>query len=305
MSAGFVDLDVKFVDANSPVLGVAVDSVIGLVYNSHGAKVDEVIPDPVLDEGTLYYVKADYDVRDLVKFGGEPWIKVVWQAVKMGVALPDFEKRYWTVPAGREYVNKTYIRWEVPTGLTKPIIYYEVYRVREPYTDTLVGKTSSQFFIDDTEFDNEFEARSWRYYAKAVYSDNTIALQPDGSDYTVWGQNIPAAQQLRTSASFCSIEGRVIDVLGLPGRYMSGRGYDTYMTFRHLEKDRFQMDGNSFILPEMIYATLAFDGSFRVPLIRNQVVEIGIPACEFRARFVVPDQDEIGFGELDLTVIRD
>ena len=307
---GFVDLDIKFTDANVPVSGVAVDRIVGQVYNSFGTLVaEDIVPDPILDDGTLYYLKSQFDVRDASKYGGRPFLEVVWQAVKAGVALPDIRKRYWFNPSAPSFADKTFIHWDVPTdGLDSPIAFYNVYRSRtltaEETEEVFIGKSVSTFFLDDEEWESEFEARAWTYYAKAVYRDRVLPLNDDGSDYLEHDVTLPATI-FRTGTSYCILEGRVVDILGRSARYTSERGYDTYVTFRHHEKDRFQFDGNTLILPEMIYSTLMDDGSFSVPLIVGEVVEMEVPASSFRARFLVPNQERVGLGDLDLTIIRD
>jgi hypothetical protein len=302
---GFVDLDVQYTDINSQ-LGVAVDWVLGKVYNSSGILIGEVVPDPVLDQGHVKYLKADYAVGDLSKFAGEPFLEVVWQAAKAGIAIPDLRKRYWFDPAGRRETGKTYVQWEPPTDPDKPVLFYNVYRCREGDDDVFVGKALSSFFIDYDEFASEFEARSWKYYAKAVYHEEG-QLQTDGSDYKERDSQITPTHIVRTSVSFCMIEGTILDIMGRSGRLKTDRGYDTIIAFRQNARDRFQIDQEKsiFFLPEDVYGQLNDDGSFGVPLVQDVVAEIVIIACRFRARFVVPNQDRVGIGDLDLTILRD
>lgn len=303
---GFVDLDVQYNDINSQ-LGVAVDWVLGKVYNSLGVLVEDgIVPDPVLDQGHLKYVKTAYNVSDLSRFNGEPFLEVVWQAAKAGIAIPDLRKRYWFDPAGRRETGKTYVLWNQPADPVKPLIYYNVYRCREGDDDVFVGKSLSSSFIDYSEFASEFEARSWKYYAKAVYHEEG-QLQADGSDYREFDGQLTPVYTVRTPVSFCMIEGSILDIMGKSGRLTTDRGYDTYITFRHNARDRFQIDQENdiFYLPEDVYGQLSNDGSFGVHLVQDLVVEMTIIACRFKARFVVPNQDRVGFGELDLTIIRD
>jgi hypothetical protein len=301
---GFVDLDVQYTDINSQ-LGVAVDWVLGKVYNSKGEEVDEVVPDPVFDQGHVKYAKVDYDIQDLSKFAGEPYAEVVWQAAKAGIAIPDLRKRYWFDPAGRHETGKTYVRWDPPTDPNKPVLFYNVYRCRDGDTDVFVGKSLTNFLINDEEFVSEFDARSWKYYAKAVYHEEG-QLQVDGSDYMERDAQLTPTDTVRTSLSFCMIEGRILDIMGGSGRLTTDRGYDTIVAFRQNKRDRFQIDqeNDAFYLPEDVYVQLNDDGSFAAPLVQDIVAEIHIIACRFRARFVVPNLDRVGFGELDLTILR-
>lgn len=302
---GFVDLDVQYTDVNYQ-LGVAVDWVLGKVYNSSGVLIEEITPDSAFDQGHVKYVKADYDVRDLSKFAGEPFLEVVWQAAKAGIAIPDLRKRYWFDPAGRRETGKTYVQWDPPTDPTKPVLFYNVYRSREGDDDVFVGKSLSSFFIDYWEFATEFEARSWKYYVKAVYHEEG-QLQDDGSDYKELDTQLTPTHIVRTSISFCMIEGTILDIMGRSGRFTTTRGHDTLITFRQNARDRFQIDQDNgiFFLPEDVYGQLNDDGSFAVPLVQDVVAEMTIIACRFRARFVVPDQVRVGFGDLELTILRD
>lgn len=303
---GFVDLTVQYTDINNQ-LGVAVDWVLGKVYNSKGVLIEEgLVPDPVIVSGHIVYIKANYDIQDLSKFAGEPFCEVVWQAAKAGIAIPDLRKRYWFDPAGRRETGKTYVQWTPPVDPVKPLIFYNIYRSRDGDDDVFVGKSLSNFFIDYGEFASEFEARSWKYYVNAVYHEEG-QLQADGSDYKELDSHLTPTHIVRTSVSFCMIEGTILDIMGRSGRLKTDRGYDTLIVFRQNARDRFQIDQESdtFFLPEDVYGQLNNDGSFGVPLVQDVVAEIVIIACRFRARFVVPDQDRVGFGDLDLTILRD
>jgi hypothetical protein len=301
---GFVDLDVRYVSSSLGV-GLAVDSIEGEVYSADGALIDKIVPDPIVDSFGIKYVKSDYDVRDLSKYGGPPFVTVVWIAKRAGVLLPDFTKQYWIEPAGREYTNQTVLMWKPPDLTDGPVIFYEVYRRRGEEDPIFAGRSIYPLFIDETVFTNEFEARSYKYYLNpAVHVEGE--LQADGSDYVVRNSQIVPDQIFRTGLPVCVIEGSLRDLYGRSARQTTSRGADTYVVFRQNWRDRFQLRGDVFFAPEDVYAFVhETDGKFAAPLVQGVVTEIEILSWNYRGRFVVPALPRIGLGSLDVTLLRE
>ncbi len=127
MTAGLIDLDVRYKDPTTQS-GVALDAIHGLVKNAAGTIIEEVIPDPYSDADGAYYSVKDYDVRDASKFAGL-FLTVDWVAIKGGIELPTFSKRYDYMPVADAPIDKTVIYWDPPQS-EKGIVFYEVYRQR-------------------------------------------------------------------------------------------------------------------------------------------------------------------------------
>jgi len=298
MAAGLVNLVVRYSDVLTG-RGVPVDSLRGRLFNAMGAAKGEIVPTAKSDVDGVYYEYEDLDVHDPAVYPGT-YLMVEWLAERYGVTLPTFPKKYDFVPAYAFPANKTVVIWK-NTGCS-PFLFYEVWRRRSFEPDVFVGRSFGPSIVDSTVFVNEFEARSWKYVVKtAVHADG--ALQPDGTDinYQEYG-GTPTV--LRTDLAVCSVEGRIVDLMGRP--YFSNQAYDkSIVGFRQYEKDRHQVVGNVYILPEEVVVQTTELGQFSVILIQDVLAEIWVPSSRFRARFAVPKKDVAGLGDLNFQILHE
>lgn len=301
---GFIDLEVRYY-SSSLGTGVSVDQIRGEVYNARGAKVDTVVPESASDSDGIYYIKSNYDVRDLSKFEGGTFIRVVWIAQRSGIQLPDFTKKYWIKPAGREFKDKTIVLWKPPHLTDGPVFFYDVYRKRGEEDPVFAGRSFYPIFVDEHEFETEFEARSFKYYANpAVHVEGE--LQTSGSDYVIRNSQINPEKTFRTGLPVCVVQGSLRDLYGRSVGRRTDRGNETSVVFRQNWRDRFQLSGDVFFAPEDVYAYVSeIDGKFAAPLVQGVVTEINILSWNYRGRFVVPEVSVIGLGSLDITLLRE
>lgn len=300
MPAGFLDLDVRYRDAQSGD-GVAVESLVGYVRNSLGEAVDLVLPVAETDAGGVIYYARDYDVRDATKFPGL-FLTVEWVAVRYGVALPTFSKQYDYAPVAKRAMLATVLEWapcEDPRTL-----FYEVYRKLNSTDPVLIGRSFGPFFLDTTAYTNEFEARAWIYHITPVFL-TPGEIQPDGSDYMASGTNINPERAWRTSDPVCEISGRLSDLIGGPGVDIYQEKQFPEVVFSIHPRATQQLVGSKYILPEDVYARVGADGSFTIVLLQDTIVEFRVNTTYFRARFVVPKTWRAELGDLDIEILRD
>ena len=302
MAAGFVDLDVRYLDVTSGK-GVAIDALHGTVKNAFGTVIEEITPDPYADIDGSYYSVKDFDVRDSTKFSGL-FLTVDWLAVKGGIVLPTFSKQYDFVPVSEAPANKTIIYWD-PPDTEHEIAYYEIRRERSVnnVTETaFVGRSFGPSFVDTTVFANEFEARSWAYRAYAFYN-SPGALQDDGSDYIASQIPITPRVTSRTGLAVCVIEGHIRDVTGAPYVWKTDRT-ESWVSFFMDWNDRHSFIGAEglYVTPAAVQIPLASDGGFSAALIQDVVATLIIEWSGLKARFVVPREDHVYINELNLDI---
>lgn len=302
MAAGFVDLDVRYVD---PVTGkgVALDSIRGRVSNADGVFVEEIVPDAYVDADGAYYATKDYDVRDATKFSGL-FLTVEWVAIKGGLLLPTFPKKYDYVPVSDNPADKTVVYW-LPPDTDHEIAYYEIYRhrcINAVQEEELAGRSFGPSFIDDKVFANEFEARSWAYKILAYYNQPGT-LQDDGSDYVALGVNIVPEIVDRTCCNLCLVEGRIRDVTGAPYRWKTART-ESWVSFFMDWNDRHSFIGDRglYVTPAAVQIPLASDGGFSAALVQDVVVTLLVEWSGLKARFVVPRRGHAFINELNLDI---
>jgi len=304
MTAGFVDLDVRYVD---PITGqgVALDSIKGLVKNALGATIEEIVPDPYLDVDGAYYSKKDYDIRNAENFSGL-FLTVDWIVVKGGVLLPTFPKRYDYAPVADAPANKTIVYWD-PPETEREIGFYEIYRERQVnnVTETeFLGRSFGPSFVDNTVYADEFQARSWAYRAYAFYR-TPGTLQDDGSDYINSEIPITPRQTSRTGLGICLVEGRISDVTGAPYRWQTNRT-ESWVSFFMDWNDRHSYIGDKglYITPAAAQIPLASDGGFSAALVHDVVTTLIIEWSGLRGRFVVPRTSHAYINELDMVISK-
>lgn len=302
---GFVDLQVQYKDA---VTGdpVAVGNISGVVRNALGTEIESIIPiafdDPT--EGLLYQT-LDYDLRDSSKFPGT-FITVEWQADRLGVFLPTFDKIYRFRPVAEEAFNQTAMYW---LAFDDPnTLFYEIERHRTTdagIEEEIIGQTFAVSFIDTTVYTNEFEARTWQYRMYPALRTNT--LNDDGTDYIISGSPQTAYAVFRTAKSFCNLSGHAVNLIGQPADtdVSETKLEQDSISFRVYYKDRHQVVGDAIILPETIYVKLSAAGRFEINLIQGTVVELHIPYSNYRGRFAVPNQAQATLEDLTIEIIRD
>lgn len=301
MPAGFVDLDVRYKDAVT-LQGVAVESIVGSVYNALGALVAAVLPLAEVDaDGVIYYTR-DYDVRDATKFAGL-FLTVEWSAVYRGVALPLYTKRYDYAPVARCAAQSTVIEW---LPCTDPnVLFYEISRRRADFPNSIyVGRSFGPAFVDKTVFANEFEARSWQYWIQQ-YARTPGFIQLDGSDYTLSGGPFRPTRIWRSSSPMCLITGNVADITGGSGiRNHEDRKHPEVIFTPHPRHTQ-QLVGGTYIMPEDIVANVALDGFFSVALMQDTIVEFRVSSTYFRGELIVPRRDEATLADVEVRIIRD
>lgn len=301
MPAGLIDLSVKYLDAVSGE-GVAVETIHGVVKNSLGTVIGEVVPvaETALD-GVTYYVR-DYDVRDGSKFFGL-FLTVDWIAVHYGVVLPTFSKRYDYRPVTVEAATASVMQWEPSTDPL--VMFYEINRTRAgEIAPTFVGRSFGPFYVDRTVFANEFEARSWNYTA-TPFARTPGTLQADGSDYRALGTQSSPKRIWRTSSSVCAISGKITDITGGSGiAFYADRKLPEVIFTVHPRATQ-QLVGDRYLMPEDVSARVALDGSFTVVLLQDTIVEFRVSCTYFRGRFVVPRKESATIGDVGIEIIRD
>lgn len=301
MAAGFVDLDVRYTDSIS-FRGVAVDNLRGEVKTAAGFSAGTVIPDGFQDANGAFYGVLDYDVRDASQFFGT-FIKVYWSCTYHGIALPIIEKRYDFLPVAPEPVNKTLIYW-LPLNDPLYTYYYDVYRYRDS-TEEFVGRTFATSFSDTKAFASEFEARSWKYKIYTNKSNPGYAPDPDEGDFIRDGSALAPYYVGRAGVSLCEISGKVTDLSGRPEQMVSEYLEQAPIEFTVNWRDRFEILGDTIILPEGVYVSTGQGGAFSVGLLQDAVVEMRIPMINFTARFIVPRQDKAKLSELNIELLRE
>lgn len=302
MAAGFVDLDVRYVDPNTGQ-GVALDSLVGTVKNAIGTVIETVTPLPYSDVDGAYYSVKDYNVLDSTKFFGL-FLTVDWVAVKGGVALPTFPKRYDYQPVADAPATKTIVYWDPP--ITDRVIgFYEVYRARQVNNveeKEFVGRSFGPSIIDDYAYANEYEARSWAYKAYAFWQ-TPGTLQDDGSDFLDSEIPITPRTTSRTGLGICLVEGRITDVTGAPYRWQTDRT-ESWVSFFMDWNDRHSFIGErgQYVTPAAVQIPLASDGSFSAALIHDVVATLIIEWSGLKARFVVPRESHAYINDLNMTI---
>jgi len=300
MPAGYVDLEVRYLDPDTGE-GVAMDFVSGTVRNALGeVQTENLVPFPIVDDDGVLYRAPNFDVSKPAIYPGT-WLTVEWKANRFGIGIPTFQKRYEFAPSAKYANNATVVYW--PACATPGILFYEVTRIRSDADDPVfVGRTFGNSIVDRVVFGSEFEARSWRYQAAAAVRVEG-ALRPDGSDYIV--QDVGSAPKwYRTDKPICSIEGRLADLMGAP--FYSNVAYTkTQVIFRQYEKDRHQVMGDLYVVPEAIHLNTNELGTFGAVLLQDVLAEIWIPMTRFRARFVVPRKDAATLADLNLQVLHE
>lgn len=302
MTAGFIDLDVRYLDVSSGQ-GVALDSIRGIVKNAVGTTIEEIIPDPYSDVDGAYYAAKDYSVLDATKFSGL-FLTVDWIAIKGGLTLPTFPKRYDYQPVADNPANKTAVYWD-PPDTPYAIAYYEIYRERCVNSVTekvLAGRSFGPSFVDHKVFADEFEARSWNYRAYAFYH-KPGEVQDDGSDYVPLEATIVPRMVSRTGQNLCLIEGSIKDVTGAPYVWKTDRT-ESWVSFFMDWRDRHSFIGERglYITPAAIQIPLASDGGFSAALVQDVVATLIIEWSGLKARFVVPRQDHAFINELNMEI---
>lgn len=302
MTAGFVDLDVRYVDPSTQK-GVALDSIRGLVKNALGHEIEEVVPEAYSDTDGTYYSMKDYDIRNASNFAGL-FLTVDWIAIKGGIILPTFSKQYDYRPVADDPANKTVVYWEPPDTECE-IAFYEIYRERtidNVLEKVFAGRSFGPSFVDCSCFENEFEARSWTYRAYPFYHSEGVQ-QPDGSDYYDSGISITPTLISRTGLGICLIEGRIRDVTGAPYRWKTERT-ESWVSFFMDWNDRHSYVGERgvYITPAAVQIPLASDGGFSAALVQDVVATLIIEWSGLKARFVVPRRDHAFINELNLEI---
>jgi hypothetical protein len=300
--AGIVDLDVRYRDPESGS-GIAVDSIRGIIKNAMGEVIEEITPEAYADTEGVYYGVMDYDARDASKFAGL-FLTVDWIAIKGGLQLPTFPKRYNYVPVADNPADKTVIYW-LPPETEHEIAYYDINRCRkvdDVVEEVLVGRSFGPNFIDTTVFENEFEARSWAYTMQAYYHKSGV-VQEDGSDYVPLGVTIQPTMVSRTGLSLCLIEGRIRDVTGAPYRWSTERT-ESWVSFFMDWSDRHSYIGERglYVTPAAVQIPLASDGGFSAALVQDVVATLLIEWSGLKARFVVPRKDHAFINELNMDI---
>jgi hypothetical protein len=301
MTAGFVDLDVRYTD---PVmhLGVAVESLSGIVRNALGQIVEVVHPEPEVDANGVTYWVRDYDIRDATKFAGLT-LTVEWEAVLRGIALPTFPKLYAYAPVARKPALATVLQW--PPCADPNVLFYEITRRRSDVeTSIFVGRSFGPSYIDETVFASEFEARSWRYWVQQ-YARTPGFLQLDGSDYAASGGPFEPTRTWRATTPVCSISGRLVDIMGGPsvGLYVDRKHPEVIFTVH--PKQTQQLMGDMYIMPEDIVANVGLDGYFNIVLLQDVIVEFRVTSTYFRGKFIVPRRTSAELSDLDIEIVRD
>lgn len=304
MSAGFVDLDVRYVD---PITGkgVALDDIRGIVKNSVGTIIEEIVPDAYADADGAYYSTKDYNILDATKFFGL-FLTVDWAATKGGILLPTFPKQYDYEPVTDNPADKTVVYWD-PPDTEHQIAYYEIYRERtenQVVEKELIGRSFGPNFVDTTPYANEFEARSWAYKIYAFYHQ-TGRLQDDGSDYVALGVTIDPRLTSRTGLNLCLIEGRIRDVTGAPYVWKTDRT-TSWVSFFMDWSDRHSYIGDRglYVTPAAVQIPLASDGGFSAALIQDVVATLIIEWSGLKARFVVPRKSHAFINELNMEIVK-
>lgn len=301
MTAGFVDLDVRYTDSIS-LRGVAVDNLTGLVKNSAGESAGTVVPEGFIDANGAFYGVLDYDVQDASKFSGT-YLTVYWSCTYHGIALPIVEKRYDFLPVAPAPVDKTVLYW-LPLNDPNYTYFYDVYRYRDS-TEEFVGRTFAASYSDTKVFASEFEARSWKYKIYVYKSNPGYAPDPVEGDFIKEGSALEPYYVGRTGVSLCEISGKVTDLAGRPEQMRSEYLEQAPIEFTINWRDRFEILGDTIILPEGVYVTTGQGGAFAVGLLQDAVVEMRIPMINFTARFIVPRQEKATLSELNLELLRE
>lgn len=298
MAAGLVNLVVRYTDVLTG-RGVPVDSLRGRLFNAVGAAKGEIVPEAKSDVDGVYYEYEDLDVHDPAVYPGT-YLMVEWLADRYGVTLPTFPKKYDFVPAWPFPANKSVVIWKNTTYI--PFLFYEVWRTRTGVPDVFVGRSFGPCIVDSTVFVNEFEARAWTYVIKTAHHRGG-ALQPDGTDIE-YDAGCATPTVLRTDLAVCIVSGRIVDLMGRP--YFSNQEYDKSLVgFRQYEKDRHQVIGNLYVMPEEVMVRTTDQGQFSVVLLQDVLAEIWIPSTRFRARFAVPKKDVAGLGDLNFQILHE
>ena len=301
MTAGLINLDVRYRDVETEE-GIAVEKITGIVRNSVGTVIEEVTPDAMLDTEGVFYRVPDYDTRDASKFFGL-FITVEWRAQRYNVWLPTFEKKYFIDPVAEAPANRTVIYW-LPYD-DPNLLFYNIYRYREDVEgDVFVGRSYSPSFVDEYPFENEFEARSWKYRINPVLHVQGL-LQPDGTDYVEQDEGITPTVTYRTNGGTCLLTGSIVDVSGNPVNFNTDTVERSSVVFRINWRDRFQILQSAIISTEDVYALPSYDGRFSVNLIWDAVVEMWIPPLNFRVRFLVPRLNRVDFSSLEFEYVRE
>jgi hypothetical protein len=298
MAAGFIDLDVRYVDVNT-LIGVAVDGLSGAVKNALGVQQRVVVPDPMQDADGVFYRYPALDIQDPAAYPGT-WLSVMWQASRYGVLLPSFDKSYLFAPVAPGPADKTVIYW-TPSKV-KGLLFYQIRRTRGT-ENVLVGRSFRPSFVDEHVFPNEFDARSWQYCIDIAVHRGGL-LQPDGSDYVIEVGSVYQTTY-RTNQPMCMIHGKIIDLLGRPYATGSDDYNQTIVAFQQYSKDRHQLLGDTYVLPEAIHVQTTAYGDFTAALVQDVLAEIWIPFSRFRARFIVPRKSQAGISELSLQMLRE
>lgn len=298
MAAGFIDLDVRYIDVNT-LVGVAVDGLSGKVKNALGVQQREVVPDPMQDDDGVFYRYPDLDIRDPAAYPGT-MLTVAWVASRYGVLLPTFDKAYMFAPVAPGPADKTVIYWT--PSKAQGVLFYQIRRTRG-LEEVFVGRSFGPAFVDEFPFPNEFEARSWQYCIDVATHRGGI-LQPDGSDYVIEAGSV-AQTIYRTNQPVCVVRGKIIDLVGRPYATGSDDYNQTLVVFQQYSKDRHQILGDTYVLPEAIHIQTTAYGDFTVALVQDVLTEIWVPFSRFRARFIVPRKSQAGISELNLQPLRE
>ena len=304
MTAGYVDLDVRYLDALTN-RGVALDSIRGRVRNAVGTLIEEIVPLPYIDDDGALYSMKEYSVLDTTKFSGL-FLTVDWIAIKGGIVLPTFSKQYDYQPVTDNPADKTIVYW-APPDTPYDIAYYEIYRKRTisgVVIKVLAGRSFGPSFVDRQAFSNEFEARSWSYEMYAFYHYPGF-IQPDGSDYIALGVPITPSITSRTGLSVCLVEGRVRDVTGAPYVWKTDRT-ESFVSFFMDWNDRHSYVGDRglYITPSAVQIPLATDGGFSVALVQDVVATLIIEWSGLKARFVVPRKEQAFINDLNMEIAK-
>ena len=297
---GILDLMVRYRDPTSQ-RGVAVDEISGIVKNSKGVTIETITPVAETDaEGVIYGVR-DYDATNTADFPGE-FLTVDWITTLHGIQLPTFAKTYDYRPTGKEARAATTVSWPADARA----LFYEVYRERDG-ASVFIGRSFGNVYVDRYPFENEAEARSYCYFAYAAIS-TPGTLKPLGGDYEIRESSIPATTVQRVTTAVCLIEGRILDVFGLSANIVFPADDPTYghqIVFSVNTRDYHIIRGESYIVPEDVYATLNARGEFSAALVQDLVVELRVPLNRFRGRFVVPRKDRAILEDLNMEILRD
>lgn len=302
MTAGFVDLDVRYLDALTGK-GVALDDIRGVVKNAVGTTIEEIVPDAYTDGDGAYYSVKNYDIRDATKFFGL-FLTVDWIAIKGSITLPTFSKQYDYQPVADSPADKTIIYWD-PPDTEYEIAYYEISRERRVNNvaeEAFVGRSFGPSFINTEAFENEFEARSWAYKIQA-FRHAPGEVQADGSDYVALGVSISPRITTRTGLAVCLVEGRVRDITGVPYRWKTDRS-ESWVSFFMDWNDRHSFIGDRglYVLPAAVQIPLASDGGFSAALIQDVVATLIIEWSGLKGRFVVPRRSQAFINELNMEI---